>query len=126
MSQRPSASAPQRPDTLWSADSAVDTRMLAYTVADDREVDARLIRWDILGSLGHLQGLPIRPGESREWTKALRAALAAAEAGRLRIGEEHEDVHSAVEFWLTRRFGDVGLGIHAGRSRNDQVATDLR
>jgi argininosuccinate lyase len=126
MSQRPSASAPQRPDTLWSADSSVDKQMLAYTVADDREVDTRLIRWDILGSLGHLQGLPIRPGEAREWTRALRAALVAADAGRLTIGDEHEDVHSAVEFWLTRRFGDVGLGIHAGRSRNDQVATDLR
>ena len=112
--------------TLWSAGGKVDAQMLAYTIADDREVDARLIRWDILGSLGHVQGLPIRPGELREWTKALRAALASAEAGRLTIGEEHEDVHSAVEFWLTKRFGDVGLGIHAGRSRNDQIAVDLR
>lgn len=126
MNQRPSAAAPQRPDTLWGAGGRVDKQMLAYTVADDREVDARLIRWDILGSLGHLQGLPIRPGEAREWTRALRAALDSAESGRLKIGDEHEDVHSAVEFWLTKRFGDVGLGIHAGRSRNDQVATDLR
>jgi argininosuccinate lyase len=113
-------------NTLWSAGGRIDRQMLAYTVADDREVDARLIRWDILGSLGHLQGLPLRPGERREWTRALRAALAAAEARRLAIGDEHEDVHSAVEFWLTKRFGDVGLGIHAGRSRNDQVAVDLR
>ena len=112
--------------TLWSADGKIDAKMLAYTVADDRELDTRLIRWDILGSLGHLQGLGVRPGERREWVKALRAALAAHAAGRLTIGAEHEDVHSAVEFWLTRRFGDVGLGIHAGRSRNDQVATDLR
>ncbi len=116
----------RRQETLWGAGAKVDAQMLAYTVADDREVDARLIRWDLLGSLGHVQGLPIRPGERREWTKALRAGLAAAYAGRLSIGEEHEDVHSAVEFWLTKRFGDVGLGIHAGRSRNDQVAVDLR
>jgi len=113
-------------ETLWGAGGKVDKQMLAYTVADDREVDARLIRWDILGSLGHVQGLPIRPGELREWTRALRAALDAADARRLTIGDEHEDVHSAVEFWLTKRFGDVGLGIHAGRSRNDQVAVDLR
>jgi argininosuccinate lyase len=112
--------------TLWSAEGKIDAKMLAYTVADDRELDTRLIRWDILGSLGHLEGLGVRPGERREWVKALRAALASHAAGRLSIGEEHEDVHSAVEFWLTRRFGDVGLGIHAGRSRNDQVATDLR
>ena len=112
--------------TLWSSAGKVDAQMLAYTVADDRELDARLIRWDILGSLGHLEGLGVRPGERREWIKALRAALTAHAAGRLTIGAEHEDVHSAVEFWLTRRFGDVGLGIHAGRSRNDQIATDLR
>jgi argininosuccinate lyase len=113
-------------NTLWGDGGPIDKQMLVYTVADDREVDARLIRWDILGSLGHVQGLPIRPGELREWTRALRAALAAADARRLTIGDEHEDVHSAVEFWLTKRFGDVGLGIHAGRSRNDQVAVDLR
>lgn len=113
-------------NTLWGSGGKVDKQMLAYTVADDRTVDARLIRWDILGSLGHLQGLPLRVGEQREWTRALRAALSAADAGRLAIGDEHEDVHSAVEFWLTKRFGDVGLGIHAGRSRNDQVVVDLR
>ncbi|MEO6067612.1 MAG: lyase family protein [Gemmatimonadales bacterium] len=121
-----SAHPPVRPSALWGTGAPVDAQMLAYTVADDREVDARLIRWDILGSLGHLQGLPIRVGEQREWTRALRAALASHAAGRLTIGAEHEDVHSAVEFWLTRRFGGVGLGVHAGRSRNDQVATDLR
>ena len=125
MSTRDGKSA-RRQETLWGAGGKVDAQMLAYTVADDREVDARLIRWDILGSLGHVQGLPIRPGELREWTRALRAALDAADARRLTIGDEHEDVHSAVEFWLTKRFGDVGLGIHAGRSRNDQVAVDLR
>ena len=112
--------------TLWSPGAKVDAQMLAYTVADDRTVDARLIRWDILGSLGHIEGLPVPASRRREWTRALRAALASHRSGRLVIGAEHEDVHSAVEFWLTRRFGDAGLGIHAGRSRNDQVATDLR
>jgi argininosuccinate lyase len=113
-------------ETLWGTGAKVDAAMLAYTVADDRETDARLIRWDILGSLGHIEGLPVPARERRQWVAALRAALAAHRAGRLEIGDEHEDVHSAVEFWLTRRFGDVGLGIHAGRSRNDQVAVDLR
>ncbi|HTK57185.1 MAG TPA: hypothetical protein VL295_10170, partial [Gemmatimonadales bacterium] len=75
--------------TLWSADGKIDAKMLAYTVADDRELDARLIRWDILGSLGHLEGLGVRPGERREWIRALRAALASHAAGRLTIGEEH-------------------------------------
>ncbi|MGH7524683.1 MAG: lyase family protein, partial [Gemmatimonadales bacterium] len=52
--------------------------------------------------------------------------LRAVDAGELVIGTEHEDVHSAVEFWLTRHFGDAGARIHTGRSRNDQVSVDLR
>ena len=62
-----SAHPPVRPSALWGTGAPVDAQMLAYTVADDREIDARLIRWDILGTLGHLQGLPIRVGERREW-----------------------------------------------------------
>lgn len=118
------------PSTLWSPGEAVDARMLAYTVADDRVWDARLLRWDILGSLGHAAGLKasglIPADEHRRMQKALRAALKAAEEGQLAIGEEHEDVHSAVEFWLTEHFGLVGERIHTGRSRNDQVTCDLR
>jgi argininosuccinate lyase len=58
--------------------------------------------------------------------RALLAALRAHGAGDLRIEARHEDGHSAVEFWLTQHFGDVGERLHAGRSRNDQVVTDLR
>jgi argininosuccinate lyase len=123
-SQRRSGAGAQ--ETLWSAGGKVDAQMLAYTIADDREVDARLIRWDILGSLGHIEGLPLPERERRDLVRALRAALKATDEETLRIGRDHEDVHSAVEFWLTRHHGDVGLMVHAGRSRNDQVVTDLR
>ena len=96
----------------------------------DREVDARLLRWDVLGSLGHAASLKagkiISPREYATMRRALLAALRAIDAGELTIGPEHEDGHSAVEFWLTKRFGDVGERLHTGRSRNDQVATDLR
>jgi len=113
-------------NTLWGAGGPVDKQMLAYTVADDRTVDARLIRWDILGSLGHIEGLPLPESERRGLVRALRSALKAADEEKLSIGRDHEDVHSAVEFWLTKNHGDVGLMVHAGRSRNDQVVTDLR
>lgn len=117
-------------ETLWSQSGAVDARMLAYTVGDDRAWDARLLPWDIYGSLGHLEGLRdaglVSTSEHRALRRELRSALAAVERGRLRIGIEHEDAHSAVEAWLTRRLGPVGERIHTGRSRNDQVATDLR
>ncbi len=117
-------------NTLWSPGATPDAQMLAYTVADDRDVDARLLRWDIIGSLGHVEALAggrlIPAQQHRAMRRALLAALAAWEAGDLRIGPEHEDGHSAVEFWLTARFGDIGERLHTGRSRNDQVATDLR
>lgn len=120
----------KRHQTLWSAAAPPDEAMLAYTVGSDREVDARLLRWDVLGSLGHVealfQGGIISARERQAMRRALRGALAAVDAGTLVIGPEHEDVHSAVEFWLTAHHGDVGERIHAGRSRNDQVALDIR
>ncbi|MGH7582531.1 MAG: lyase family protein, partial [Gemmatimonadales bacterium] len=103
--------------------------MIAYTVGDDRVADERLLRWDVLGSLGHIEALAggvITNRDRDRLRAALRAALSAVETGRLRIEADHEDVHSAVEFWLTRRYGDVGERIHSGRSRNDQVAVDVR
>ncbi len=116
--------------TLWSPGAAPDAQMLAYTVADDREVDTRLLRWDVIGSLGHAAGLAaselITKREYATMRRALRAALAAVRSGELTIGPEHEDGHSAVELWLTQHFGSVGERLHTGRSRNDQVATDMR
>jgi len=117
-------------DTLWSPGSRPDPRMMAYTVGDDREVDARLLRWDVIGSLGHVEALArgrvISTRERGRLRRALLAALKAVDGGKLTIEPAHEDVHSAVEFWLTRHFGDAGERIHAGRSRNDQVVTDIR
>ena len=114
--------------TLWGASPS--DALLAYTVADDREWDARLLRWDILGSLGHAEGLRrsgiITPTAHLRMQRLLRNALRSAESGRLAIGAEHEDVHSAVELWLTRRDRRSGGTLHTGRSRNDQVAVDLR
>ena len=116
--------------TLWSAGPGLDRLMLAYTVGDDRVWDARLLRWDVLGSLGHVEGLrAARLLEARDHARlraGLRAALAAVERGELGIGPEHEDAHSAVELWLTGRVGEAGERLHTGRSRNDQVACDLR
>jgi argininosuccinate lyase len=116
--------------TLWSGAAALDAHMLRYTVADDRVWDARLMPWDILGSIGHVEGLRraglLSENEHRRLVRALRGALKAAERGELAIAPEHEDVHSAVELWLTERLGALGERVHTGRSRNDQVTVDLR
>jgi argininosuccinate lyase len=119
-----------KPTTLWNAGASLDAQMLRYTVADDRDWDARLMPWDILGSIGHAEGLRrarlLSVNEHRRLVGALRGALKAAERGELVIGPEHEDVHSAVELWLTDRLGALGERVHTGRSRNDQVTVDLR
>ncbi|HEU5357664.1 MAG TPA: lyase family protein [Gemmatimonadales bacterium] len=132
-SRRVSGSAGRRgrtPATLWSPSGGIDALMFAYTVGDDREWDSALLAWDIYGSLGHLEGMRDAGLVSRRdyaaLRRGLRSALVAARRGRLAIGAEHEDAHSAVEAWLTRRLGEAGERIHTGRSRNDQVATDLR
>src|SRR5262245_36494688 len=118
------------PSTLWSQSAAPDALMLAYTVGDDPFWDARLLRWDVLGSLGHIDGLKAsRLLSSRDHAllrNGLRAAFKAIDTGKLVIGPEHEDAHSAVEDWLTRRIGQAGARVHTGRSRNDQVACDIR
>lgn len=118
------------PETLWSGGRVADARMLEYTVGADRIVDARLLRWDVIGSLGHVEGLRasglLAPADYRRLRTGLRQALAAVQSGTLTIGPEHEDAHSAVEAWLTRRWGAAGERVHTGRSRNDQIACDLR
>lgn len=121
---------PRRPDTLWSPSAPIDDAMLRYTVGNDREVDRELLSWDVLGSLGHIEGLQrsrlLSDGEHRRLRAGLRAAWRAVHDGSLVIGAEHEDAHSAVEVWLTDRVGTVGQRLHTGRSRNDQVTVDLR
>ena len=79
-----------RTDTLWSPGSAPDAQMLAYTVADDREVDGRLLRWDVIGSLGHVASLAagkiITP---REHAAMRRALLRPSKQARLAHHSTH-------------------------------------
>jgi argininosuccinate lyase len=120
-----------KPRTLWSpAGRSVDELMLSYTVGDDRHWDARLLPWDVLGSLGHVEELKasklLSAEEYKRLRTGLRAGLAAVQHGHLKIGAQHEDAHTAVEDWLTKRLGETGERLHTGRSRNDQIACDLR
>lgn len=116
--------------TLWSQATPPDELMLAYTVGDDRHWDGVLLQWDVIGSLGHVEGLlasKLISRADRDKIKAtLRKALKAVRDGKLVIGQEHEDAHSAIEAWVTKRVGSAGERIHTGRSRNDQVAADVR
>src|ERR687893_1797693 len=91
--------------------------------------DVRLAPYDIRGSIAHARMLGereiISARESEELVRGLEAVLAEVEAGEFSWSLEDEDVHTAVERRLRALVGDVGLKLHTGRSRNDQVTLDL-
>jgi argininosuccinate lyase len=120
----------QTPRTLWAGSGSLDRQMLDYTAAEDRLWDGRLIAWDILGSLGHIEGLRasrlLTQNEYQRLRAGLRLALREVADGRLQVTAGHEDVHTAVEHWLVQQVGPAGERLHTGRSRNDQIACDLR
>jgi argininosuccinate lyase len=115
---------------LWGSGAGPDPEVFAFTAAGDRDWDARLLRWDVLGSIGHVEGLGasgmLSARAARSLTAGLRAALRAVETGELAVGPRDEDVHTAIERWLTARDPQAGARLHTGRSRNEQVALDLR
>ncbi|MEQ9297151.1 MAG: argininosuccinate lyase [Cyclobacteriaceae bacterium] len=115
---------------LWQKTTAINDRIEAFTVGQDRDLDVWLAPFDVLGSLAHAQMLgSIGLLETSE-LESLRAELIKlyhkAEKRELIIEEGIEDVHSQVELMLTQQLGDVGKKIHSGRSRNDQVLVDTK
>lgn len=93
-------------------------------------VDRRLLEVDCRGSVAHVRGLEaaglVSADEARTLTEALQALPGKVERGEVTLREDEEDVHMAIEAWLRDEVGDVAAKLHTGRSRNDQVATDLK
>jgi len=115
---------------LWSGRFDKNTDKLVDELNASIGFDFRMYRQDISGSLVHSAMLAkqgIIPQEDAEQiADGLKAILADIEAGELSFGNDVEDVHMAIEGELTRRIGDAGKRLHTARSRNDQVALDLR
>ncbi|RYY39380.1 MAG: argininosuccinate lyase [Chitinophagaceae bacterium] len=116
---------------LWQKDStAVSAQIEHFTVGRDREFDLLLAPFDVQGSIAHVTMLGetglMTSGESMRAVQALQEIATEIEAGTFELEEGVEDVHSQVELLLTRRIGDIGKKIHSGRSRNDQVAVDIK
>jgi len=92
--------------------------------------DKRLYRYDIAASIAHAQMLAeqklITRAEFRKIKAALLEIAAEIEAGKFKFDKKLEDIHMALEDALVKKIGDVGKKLHTGRSRNDQVATDMR
>ncbi|MBK8087863.1 MAG: argininosuccinate lyase [Chitinophagaceae bacterium] len=116
---------------LWSKENSSTSALVEqFTVGRDKEFDLLLAKYDVQGSIAHVTML----GEVGLMTKketsiainGLEEILSTIELGSFVIEEGIEDVHSQVEYLLTQKIGDTGKKIHSGRSRNDQVAVDIK
>jgi argininosuccinate lyase len=112
----------------------VDAEVLAYTAGQDRILDLALVEADCMGTAAHvrmLAAMPVEPpvlkaAEVEAVTAELARIVEDSRAGKFKITLEDQDVHLAVERRLTAKLGDLGKRVHTCRSRNDQVAVDLR
>lgn len=116
------------PSRSGAFDSAVDKRVERFT--ESISFDQRLFRHDIAGSIAHVNMLAdqqiLSRDECSEIEHHLNEILTEHENGTFKIREELEDIHMNIEQALIDRIGDTGRKLHTGRSRNDQVSTDLR
>ena len=115
---------------LWGGRFTKQTDDAVKAFNDSLGFDRRLYRQDICGSMVHArmlgkQGI-ISARDCEEIDQGLKGILEDIEAGRLEFSTEYEDIHSFVEANLIDRIGDAGKRLHTGRSRNDQVALDMR
>ncbi|MEM8894294.1 MAG: argininosuccinate lyase [Bacteroidota bacterium] len=115
---------------LWQKTAAINDRIEAFTVGQDRDLDIWLAPFDVLGSLAHAQMLEsiglLEADELKSLKKELIKLYQLAENRELIIEDGIEDIHSQIELMLTQTLGDVGKKIHSGRSRNDQVLVDTK
>ena len=115
---------------LWGGRFTKETDKLVYNFNASISFDRRFFGQDIEGSIAHVvmlakQGI-LTKDEKDVILKGLTGIRKDVDEGRLRITDEYEDIHSFVEANLIDRVGDVGKKLHTGRSRNDQVALDMR
>ncbi len=115
---------------LWGGRFTKKTDQMVYDFNASISFDKRLYRQDIEGSMAHVRMLAkqqiLTDQERDQILEGLTGILADVESGVLQITAEYEDIHSFVEANLIDRIGDVGKKLHTGRSRNDQVALDMR
>ena len=115
---------------LWGGRFTKETDRLVYQFNASISFDQRFFKEDIEGSIAHvvmLEKQGILTGEEKDAiVKGLTGIREDVESGRLSITDEYEDIHSFVEVNLIARIGDAGKKLHTGRSRNDQVALDMK
>src|SRR4051812_9683569 len=116
---------------LWQKENTAISQLIEnFTVGRDKEFDLLLAKYDVQGSVAHVQMLGevglMSPDEAKKAITSLQQIAKEIEGGQFSIDENVEDIHSQVELMLTQRIGEAGKKIHSGRSRNDQVAVDIK
>lgn len=115
---------------LWGGRFTKDTDQLVYNFNASISFDQKLYKEDIQGSIAHVTMLAavgiLTEAEKELIIEGLKGILTDVENGILEITDTYEDIHSFVEANLIDRIGDAGKKLHTGRSRNDQVALDMR
>ena len=115
---------------LWGGRFTKETDQLVYNFNASISFDQKFYKQDIHGSIAHVTMLAasgiLTDAERDQIIDGLNGILADVENGTLEISSKYEDIHSFVEANLIDRIGDVGKKLHTGRSRNDQVALDMR
>jgi argininosuccinate lyase len=115
---------------LWQKDKDSLKEVSQFTVGNDRAMDLYLATFDVLGSLAHIQMLEsvglLTKDELSILSEELKVIYSEIEKGSFIIEDGVEDIHSQVEFLLTKKLGEAGKKIHSGRSRNDQVLVDVK
>lgn len=116
---------------LWQKEKTeTSDRILNFTVGRDREFDMQLARYDVQGSMAHVHMLHsvglLTAKELTDISAELNKITAMIDEGDFEIDDSAEDIHSQIEGMLTERIGEAGKKIHTGRSRNDQVAVDIK
>ena len=115
---------------LWGGRFTKETDKLVYNFNASISFDQKFFKQDVQGSMAHVKMLTkqgiLTEDEMNQILKGLESILEDVESGKLEITDEYEDIHSFVEANLIDRIGDAGKKLHTGRSRNDQVALDMK
>lgn len=115
---------------LWDKGISIDKKIEQFTVGNDREIDLHIAKYDVQASLAHAKMLKsigvLSEEELAQLDGGLKHLAQQIEDGTFTIEAQFEDVHSKIEFELTKTLGEVGKKIHTARSRNDQVLVALQ
>ncbi|SHF88248.1 argininosuccinate lyase [Salegentibacter echinorum] len=115
---------------LWDKGLAIDKKIENFTVGNDRELDMHIVKYDIAASKAHAKMLGevgiITSKEVEILEQELLKLQEQVTDGSFQIEEDFEDVHSKIEYELTKALGDTGKKIHTARSRNDQILVAMQ